>query len=53
MPRAPPSSTCSRARWWRESLAEVLPALLVDESQAAEAARMILRENARVVYRLV
>jgi hypothetical protein len=40
------------ARWWRESLAEVLPALLPDDGQAAEAARMILRENARAVYRL-
>jgi hypothetical protein len=40
------------ARWWRESLAEVLPALLPDDDQAAEAARMILRENARAVYRL-
>jgi uncharacterized protein len=40
------------ARWWRDSLAEVLPALLPDEGAAAEAARMILRENARAVYRL-
>jgi hypothetical protein len=40
------------ARWWRESLAEVLPALLPDDGQAAEAARMILRENALAVYRL-
>lgn len=40
------------ARWWRESLAEVLPALLPDDAAAAEAARMILRENALVVYRL-
>jgi uncharacterized protein len=40
------------ARWWRESLAEVLPALLPDDAAAAEAARMILRENARAVYRL-
>jgi hypothetical protein len=40
------------ARWWRESLAEVLPALLPDDVAAAEAARMILRENARAVYRL-
>jgi uncharacterized protein len=40
------------ARWWRESLAEVLPALLRDDRVAAEAARMILRENARAVYRL-
>jgi hypothetical protein len=39
------------ARWWRESLAEVLPALL-PAAEAAEAARMILRENARAVYRL-
>ncbi|HKO26957.1 MAG TPA: amidohydrolase family protein [Solirubrobacteraceae bacterium] len=40
------------ARWWRESLAEVLPALLPDDVAAAKAARMILRENARAVYRL-
>ena len=40
------------ARWWRESLAEVLPALLSDYAAAAEAARMILRENARAIYRL-
>jgi uncharacterized protein len=39
------------ARWWRESLGEVLPALL-SEPDAAAAARMILRENARAVYRL-
>jgi predicted TIM-barrel fold metal-dependent hydrolase len=40
------------ARWWRESLAEVLPALLPDDGAAADAARRILRENARAVYRL-
>jgi predicted TIM-barrel fold metal-dependent hydrolase len=40
------------ARWWRDSLAEVLPALLPDDAAAAEAARMILRENALAVYRL-
>jgi predicted TIM-barrel fold metal-dependent hydrolase len=40
------------ARWWRESLGEVLPALLPDDAAAAQAARMILRENARAVYRL-
>jgi uncharacterized protein len=40
------------ARWWRESLAEVLPALLPDYAAAAEAARMILRENALAVYGL-
>lgn len=39
------------ARWWREALAEVLPALL-PEDQAAEAGRLILRENALSVYRL-
>jgi uncharacterized protein len=39
------------ARWWRAALAEVLPALL-PEADAAEAARMILRENALSVYRL-
>jgi predicted TIM-barrel fold metal-dependent hydrolase len=40
------------ARWWRESLAEVLPVLLPDDIAASEAARMILRENALAVYRL-
>jgi uncharacterized protein len=40
------------ARWWREALGEVLPALLGEGSEAAAAARMILRENARAVYRL-
>ena len=39
------------ARWWREALGEVLPALL-PEPDAAGAARMILRENAFAVYRL-
>ena len=39
------------ARWWRDALAEVLPALL-PEAAAVEAARMILRENALAVYRL-
>lgn len=39
------------ARWWRDALAEVLPALL-PEDDAAAAARMILRENALAVYRL-
>jgi hypothetical protein len=39
------------ATWWREALAEVLPALL-PESDAIAAARMILRENAREVYGL-
>jgi predicted TIM-barrel fold metal-dependent hydrolase len=39
------------ARWWREALAEVLPALL-PSAAAAEAARLILRENALAVYRL-
>jgi predicted TIM-barrel fold metal-dependent hydrolase len=40
------------ARWWREALGEVLPALLPEEEDAATAARLILRENARAVYRL-
>jgi hypothetical protein len=40
------------ARWWRESLGEVLPTLLPDDATAAEAARMILRENALALYRL-
>ena len=39
------------ARWWREALAEVLPAL-VPEDDAAAAGRMILRDNARAVYRV-
>ena len=39
------------ARWWRESLAEVLPALLND-ADAVRAAQMIMRENALAVYRL-
>ncbi len=39
------------ARWWREGLAEVLPALLPSDD-AVRAAQMILRENARTVYRL-
>jgi hypothetical protein len=39
------------ARWWRESLAEVLPALL-SVPDAARAAQMILRENALAVYQL-
>jgi uncharacterized protein len=39
------------ARWWRETLAEVLPALM-PEADAAAAARMILRENALALYRL-
>jgi uncharacterized protein len=39
------------ARWWREALAEALPALLRDDDAAA-AARLILRENALAVYRL-
>ena len=39
------------ARWWREALGEVLPALL-PEDEAVAAARLILRENARAVYRL-
>ncbi len=39
------------ARWWREALGEVLPALLPDDA-AADAARLILRENALALYRL-
>jgi uncharacterized protein len=38
------------ARWWREALGEVLPALLPGDA-AADAARLILRENALAVYR--
>jgi hypothetical protein len=37
--------------WWRDALAEVLPGLL-GEDGAVAAARMILRENARGLYRL-
>jgi len=37
------------ARWWREALAEVLPELLGDD-EAEHATRMILRENALVLY---
>ena len=36
------------AKWWRESLAEVLPELVGDEAEAA--ARRILRENALELY---
>ena len=39
------------SRWWREALGEVLPVLLA-ESDAVAAARMIMRENAHAVYRL-
>jgi len=39
------------ARWWRQALAEALPDLLPD-GEVEEAARRILRENARQLYRL-
>ena len=39
------------ARWWRQALAETLPELLPAE-EVEEAARLILRENARRLYRL-
>jgi uncharacterized protein len=39
------------ARWWREALAEVLPESLPAD-EAEEAARLVLRENARALYRL-
>lgn len=39
------------AIWWRAALAEVLPELL-DARDAEDAARMILRDNARSLYRL-
>ncbi|HET8750888.1 MAG TPA: amidohydrolase family protein [Gaiellaceae bacterium] len=39
------------ARWWRRALGEVLPELL-PERDVEEAARRILRENARRLYRL-
>jgi predicted TIM-barrel fold metal-dependent hydrolase len=37
------------ARWWRKALAEVLPELLPAE-EAEQAARLILRDNARQLY---
>ena len=39
------------ARWWRRALADVLPQLL-PEAEAEESARLILRDNARTLYRL-
>ena len=39
------------ARWWRETLASVLPELL-DEDEAGDAAQRILHANARDLYRL-
>ena len=39
------------ASWWRDALAEVLPALLPGDA-VEEGATMILRENARALYRL-
>jgi predicted TIM-barrel fold metal-dependent hydrolase len=39
------------ARWWRDALAAVLPELL-PAGAAEEAARMIMRDNARALYRL-
>jgi predicted TIM-barrel fold metal-dependent hydrolase len=39
------------ATWWRDALAEVLPELLPDHA-VERAARMILRDNARSVYRV-
>jgi len=39
------------AIWWRDALAEVLPELLPDDAVEGAAA-MILRENARALYRL-
>jgi hypothetical protein len=39
------------ATWWRDALAQVLPALL-PRAAVERAARMILRDNARAVYRL-
>jgi hypothetical protein len=39
------------ARWWREALAEVLAEAL-EPDEAEQAGRMILRENARVLYRI-
>jgi hypothetical protein len=37
------------ATWWREALAEVLPDLLLPD-EAADAARMIIRQNALELY---
>jgi hypothetical protein len=37
------------ARWWRRALAQVLPELLPEE-EAEQAARLILRDNARQLY---
>jgi hypothetical protein len=39
------------ARWWRDALAEVLADALPPE-EAEQAGRMILRDNARALYRL-
>jgi predicted TIM-barrel fold metal-dependent hydrolase len=39
------------ARWWRQALAQVLPELL-PEVEVEEAARLILRDNARALYGL-
>jgi predicted TIM-barrel fold metal-dependent hydrolase len=39
------------ARWWRRALACVLPELL-PEDEVEEAARLILRDNARTLYGL-
>ena len=39
------------ARWWRDALAEVLPELLPG-ADAEDAARSILRDTARSLYRL-
>jgi hypothetical protein len=39
------------ATWWRDALAAVLPELLPDAA-VERAARMVLRDNARAVYRL-
>ena len=39
------------ARWWRDALAEVLGGLLTERA-AQRGAELILRENARALYRL-
>jgi len=39
------------ARWWRRALAEVLPEVMPDD-EVEEAARLVLRDNARTLYRL-
>jgi predicted TIM-barrel fold metal-dependent hydrolase len=46
-----PELYLAAATWWRDALADVLPALLPAD-EVEEAARRILRENALALYRL-